>query len=128
VLLVNLLDFRPPAALSAGITDSALLAGDAGADHVAAMAVVSEAYALAPALTADTYANLVHLRAFRPTRDKPTARPDILQIIAVKLEEASASNGVTWWPLFGSGFVHWLRYTCLDHGGLLSSVILASGC
>jgi len=101
VLLVNLLDFRPPVALSAAIANGAALVGDAGANHVRTMIVVRKAHTLAPILAADTNGNLVNLRALCTGRDKPTTRAPILQVVVVEVEKPMPSKDVSRLSLSG---------------------------
>jgi hypothetical protein len=111
VVLLNLGKVRPPATLSAAVTYRALLAGEGGADDVAAVVVTPEADTLAAApLRAGASADLVYLGGLGARRDKPLSAALVASedLVAVKLEETGAAQDVGWlW--FGGGLVRWLR-------------------
>ena len=111
VLLLNLGEIRPPAALSATVADAALLAGEGGADDVRTMPVALEAGAFAAvALRAGADADLVEPASLGAARDEPTAAALVAveDLVAVKLEETGAAKDVSG-LCFGSGWWRGLR-------------------
>jgi len=88
---------------------------------VATVSVLLEAYALAAiALGAGTDANLVHLAGLRAGRDEPTPAGEVLNRLAVGLEEAATSPYIV-----GGGLVRLVRYShCVN---LLFRLAVASG-
>jgi hypothetical protein len=111
VILGDLAQLWPPAALSATVADGGALGGHRGADEVRAMPVVlvSDAFT-AIALGARTDTNLVDVAGLATGRDEPTTAAEVLEVLAVGLEEAATSPDI-----LGDGFLPGTGYSSAGH-------------